>query len=137
MNSNYVITFALLDLYSKTNTANLVKQGQKLGFIYFKDYTHLKNLNVYDVIDFYTLSKNDDCSPILIKFEDTFCSFVPRKNKQNELEVTFYNFLIQWKNDNFEIGDIGPYFDLSRYIRLFLKLLEDFKIKKLIAEIEY
>jgi len=142
MNVDYSIYFDLYEPYTKSNIFTILEKGKEMGILYFEDYIYFKKLTVDQALKIlYTPNHKDfDCEnlAILIKFKDMGYTFLTYKNEKDKLELVFFDFWMRWKKE-FRIGSLDPYpyFDLSRCLRLFLKLLKGFKIKKITTEIEY
>lgn len=138
MSISYGVEVTLKAQYSKKNIKKIIEKGKSIGFIYF-DTKDAKNLYCLDIENAVKEAMNkspeiiSDGGPYIdTKFEDTRFFFRITEQKYF-FTVSLDCFSSTWERVFWNSNDILKV-DFARYIRLLLKLCEEFIILELKTE---
>jgi len=143
MSKIYSVT-ALLDAsFTFENIQCLLKKGLENEFVYFDQiecerYFDSQVLNLHDATNkiFISTDQNREYGrTILTKYQDTSFSFRFINDENNRMQVDFSDISYRWIKEFWNSGRDISAIDFARYIRLLLKICEDFNIKELATEI--
>ena len=132
----YALDVKLIDKYDNEKMSQIIKRGMEIGFIFYdhicgERYTDSPVLNVEGAMKKmlnYSEEITWDGEPnIYTKFQDTYFYFWVGKSEEGFLVVHLGGINFPWKKD-FWNGAVDHGFDFARYLRLLLKLCEDFTI---------
>ena len=126
--------YSIFDLsYSKQAVENILAKGQSLGFVYEDNFLKLKigkaPLNLIEAVNFSLLS---EMPSIFVDYKDTNFSLTIR-DVNPYTSITFMSFGEGWKKKYLNQSDED--YDLHRYAKLMLDLIEDFKIIEFTADL--
>lgn len=142
MSMEYSIDVTLGISYNTLNIQKILERGTSIGFIYF-DQNIDQNIFYADapIITseqatqkvMIALEKDLDYGPaVYTKIQDTYVYMAFYKDSKNNINIYFSKNGYAWKNDWAETGVDE---DVIRYTRVFLQLIDLFRITKL--EITY
>jgi len=139
MSITYGIDVNINAAYSQQNIHFILEKGAKLGFRYYGCFWEKnENFVILDIKNTVKEIMKQSSEPfknseprVYVKLEDTYFFFCIL-NKKDSMEVSLGGFASPWKKEfwNSPYGDTLM-IDFARYIRLLLKLCEDFTILKL------
>lgn len=133
------VDLVLNDYFNHENLITIIQRAYNYGVKYY-DYiagerylnsSELKNENAALAI----LTKKYENSSLLCKYQDiTF--YLGFYNEHERIKISLWGSGDAWKSE-FLNGIPTVEFDMQRYIRFMLSLLNDFKINKIEARIEW
>ena len=136
MSINYSVDLRLKAVFNEEKVGLILQKGKDIGFIYYdhicgERYSTSPVLNVNDatrkMLDYSEEIVSDGGPNIWTKFEDTYFTLWIREYEKGFIDVFIAGTSYPWKKD-FWNGAVDHGFDFARYIRLLLKLCEDFTI---------
>lgn len=143
MGVTHTINIVTATKFNTDNLHRILQAGSELGFIYYDQTNddHYFNPPIINSEQATNLIMNmskelieDGRGYIYTRIDDTFVSLSLR-NEDGDISLDFLEASYPWRKE-FWAGSEGKLygFDAARYIRVMLKLCEDFKIKKLAFE---
>lgn len=140
MTKDIFLSILLNEAYSENKIINVLNRGRMLNFKYYQykiaeKYFDSPACSNKEIIDKILIS--DEHAPVLCKYQDTgFFIYFNASPITNFLEVSLGCTNYPWKKEFFN-GEKTIEYDMQRYLRLMLKLVDDLKITKIEAKIEW
>ena len=134
-----MISIYLQEKLSDELITSVLKKGESLSLKYYDydwddKFINPPKLGVEKAL--LRIKEKDDKSIVRCKFQDTLFYFSFHEDEDGGCSIGLWDAGYSWKKE-FSNGQETVEFDLQRYIRLLLQLVEGLHIKKLEAKIEW